>query len=155
MQRDGFRYAVHGEIAENVAALRPRSRDAAAFECDLGKFRRVEKLRAAQMIVALLDPSIDAADVNPRRDRRFLGMLAVDVDFTAKFRKPAVSCSEELVDFESDRGVRLVEFVRFIRQRSRTQRGWKNQAHDQTCSHLHIKFPFAILVSCLRYAPTL
>ena len=117
MERNRFGDAVHGEIAKNVAALRPRSRDAAAFECDLGKFCRVEKLRAAQMIVARLDPGIDAADVNPRRDRRFLGMLAIDVDFTAKFHKPAVGCSEELVNFESDRRVRLVEFVRFIGQR--------------------------------------
>ena len=103
MQRNRFRDAVHGKIAENVAALRPRSRDAAALKCDIGKFRHVEKLRAAQMIVALLDPGIDAADINSGHDRRFLGMLAVDVDLAAKFRKPAVGCSEELVDFESNR----------------------------------------------------
>ena len=103
MQRNRFRDAVHGKIAENVAALRPRSRDAPALKCDIGKFRHVEKLRAAQMIVALLDPGIDAADVNLRRHRRFLGMLAVDVDLAAKFRKPAIGCSEELVDFEPDR----------------------------------------------------
>ena len=66
MQRNGFRHAVHGEIAENVAALRPRSRHAAALKCDLGKFRNVKELGAAQMLVALLDPGVDAAHVNLR-----------------------------------------------------------------------------------------
>ena len=103
MQRNRFGDAVHGKIAGNVAALRPRSRDAAALKCDIGKLRHVEKLRAAQMIIALLDSGIDAADINSGHDRRFLGMLAVDVDLAAKFRKPAVGCSEELVDFESNR----------------------------------------------------
>ena len=67
-QRDWFRDAVQREIAHDVAALRASLFHAAAFEGDLTILCDVEKLRAAKMIVALLDSRIDAAHLNPGRN---------------------------------------------------------------------------------------
>ena len=114
MQHDRFGHAVHGEIAGDIAALRSRPRHVATFECEFGKLLDVEKFRAAQMIVALLDSGVDAGDVNFRRDRRIFRMLPVDVDFAAEFAKLAVGCSEILMSGESDGRARLIEFVLFI-----------------------------------------
>src|SRR5262249_52732990 len=56
MERDRLRYAVHCEVAENVAALRASLFHAPALECDMREFFDVKKFRAPQMIVAFLDP---------------------------------------------------------------------------------------------------
>ena len=68
MKCDRSSHAMHREIAENVAALRPGSLDASALERDLGKLFRVKEFRAAQMIVAFFDLRVDAAHVDLRRD---------------------------------------------------------------------------------------
>ena len=67
MKCDRLGHAMHGEFAENVAALRARLSYASAFECDLRKFLDVKKSRASQMIVSLFDARIDAAHVDLRR----------------------------------------------------------------------------------------
>jgi hypothetical protein len=68
MKRDWPCHAMHGEIAENVAALRAGPFHAPAPERDLGKFFRVKKFRAAQMIIAFFDARVDAAHINLRRN---------------------------------------------------------------------------------------
>ena len=67
MKRDRLGHAVHGEIAENVTALRPGSLYAAAFERHLGEFFDIKEFRAAQMIVSPFDACVDAAHVDLRR----------------------------------------------------------------------------------------
>src|SRR6266404_2303510 len=97
MQGDRFRYPVHGKIAENVAALRPRLLHAAALENDFGKSLHVKKFRTAQVIVAFDDSSVDAAHINSRRHRGFFGVLPVDVDLAVEFRELSMRGSEKLV----------------------------------------------------------
>src|SRR6266404_374476 len=86
-QRNRFRDAVQREIAHDVAALRASLFHAAAFEGDLTILCDVEKLRAAKMIVALLDSRIDAAHLNPGRDGGVFRMLAVEVDAAGELRE--------------------------------------------------------------------
>ena len=89
MQGDRFRYPVHGKIAENVAALRPRLLHAAALENDFGKFLHVKKFRAAQVIVAFHDPSVDAAHINSRRmDFRCSRSMSILPSIPANFPRP-------------------------------------------------------------------
>ena len=59
---------MHGEIAENVAALRPGSLYAPVFERNLGKFFRVKEFRATKVVVAFFDLRVDAAHVDLRGD---------------------------------------------------------------------------------------
>ena len=68
MQRDRFGYAVHGQVALNIAALRSGLLDTAALESHRGKFLHVKKFRTAQVIVALLNFRVDAANIDPGRD---------------------------------------------------------------------------------------
>src|SRR5207244_12560847 len=82
MKRDRLGHTVDSEVAQNVAALRPRLFYASALERDLRIFVDVKKFRAAQMIVSLFDPRIDAARLDLCRYRGILLMLAVDVDLT-------------------------------------------------------------------------
>ena len=62
MQCDRFGYAMHGQIADNIAGLRTSLFNASAFEHDVGIFLDGEKLRAAQMIIAFHDSGIDTAN---------------------------------------------------------------------------------------------
>ncbi len=64
MQRDRLCYAVHDEIAKDVAALRAGLFHTATLERDLGVFGHVEKFRVAQVIVPLLDSGVDTAHLN-------------------------------------------------------------------------------------------
>jgi len=91
MERDRLGHTVYGEIAKNIAALRTGSLYAAAFERHLGEFFDIKEFRAAQMIVSLFDPCVDAAHVNLRRNRGILRMLAVDVDLAIELRELSVS----------------------------------------------------------------
>ena len=64
MQRDRLCYAMHGEIAEDVAVLRAGLFHTAALERYLRVFGHVEKFRAAQVIVPLLDSGVDTTHLN-------------------------------------------------------------------------------------------
>lgn len=64
MQRDRLCHAVHREVAEDVAALRAGLFHTAALERYLRVFGHVEKFRAAQVIVPLLDSGVDTAHLN-------------------------------------------------------------------------------------------
>ncbi len=68
MERDRLGDAVHREIAKNVAALRPGSLYAPAFEGYLGKFFHVKEFRAAKMIIPFFDLRVDAPHVDLRSD---------------------------------------------------------------------------------------
>src|SRR6266436_5992404 len=118
MQYDRLRDAVHRKIAKNVAALLTGLSHPAAFECHLGKLRDVKKFRAAQKVVTFDDSGVDAANVDSCHHRRYFGMLSVDLDLAVEFRELAMSCSEKLVDSETDRGTRLVKFVDFVAERA-------------------------------------
>src|SRR6266481_7203442 len=123
MQCDRLRDAVHREIAKNIAALLTGLSHPAALKCDFGKLCDVKKLRTAQMVVAFDDSGVDAADIDFCHDRRFFRMLPVDVDLAVEFRELAMTCPEELVNSETDHGTRLVEFVGFVGERARAERG--------------------------------
>ena len=68
MQRDRSRDATHGKIAENVATLLAGLLYAVAFECDFWKPCDIKKFRTTQVIVALFDSGVDAADIDFGRD---------------------------------------------------------------------------------------
>ena len=121
MKRDRFGHAVHGEVAENIATLRTGLLYAAAFERHLGKFFHIKEFRAAQMIVSLFDPCVDAVHVDLRRHRRTLRMLAVDLDLAIELRELSVSGAQELMHTETDRRARRIEPVRLVRQYGWTQ----------------------------------
>ena len=91
MERDRLGHTVYGEVAKNIAALRARLFYAAAFERHLGEFFDIKEFRAAQMIVSLFNPRIDAAHVNLRRNRGILRMLAIDVYLAIELREFSVS----------------------------------------------------------------
>src|SRR6267142_525153 len=103
MKSDRLGHAVHGEVAENVAALRARLFHASALERDLRIFVDIKKFRAAQMIVSLFDPRTDAAHVDLRRHRGILRMLAVDVDLAIKLCELSLSGTQKLMHTETDR----------------------------------------------------
>src|SRR6266487_3501088 len=123
MQCDRLRDAVHREIAKNIAALLAGLSNPGALKCDFGKLCNVKKFRTAQMVVAFDDSGVDAADVDFCYDRRFFRALPVDLDLAVEFREIAMSCPQELVNSETDRGMRLVEFVGFIGESARAERG--------------------------------
>src|SRR6266481_3331750 len=114
MKCDRSGHTVHGEIAEDVAALRSGSLDASAPERDLGKFFDVKEFRAAKMVVAFFDVRVDAAHVDLRGDRRILRMLAIDVDLAAETCKFAVGGAEKLMHREANRGARGIELVGLV-----------------------------------------
>src|SRR5437763_10101427 len=102
MEGDWLGHAMHGEIPEDITALRAGSLDASALERDLRKSVHVKKFRTAQMVVPLLDLSIDAPHVDLRSDRRILGMLAVDLDSAIEFREFAMGGAEKLMRAETN-----------------------------------------------------
>jgi len=111
VQRDRPGHAVHGKIAGNVATLRSGLFHAAALERHLRKFFHVEEFRAAQVIVPLFDSCVDAAQVDLRRNRGILGMLAIDFDLAAELREFSVGGAQELVHRETNHRTRRIEFV--------------------------------------------
>src|SRR4029453_5444852 len=119
MKCDRLRDTVHSEIAKNVAALLTGLFHPAAFECHFRKLCDVKKFRTAQMVVTFDDSGVDAADVDSCHHRRFFGVFPVDLDPAVEFLELAMSCSEKLVNSETDRGTRRVKFVDFV-----AERGW-------------------------------
>src|ERR1700682_2226380 len=130
-------HAVHREVASDIAGLRPGLFDAATLKRDLRKLRHIEKFRAAQVVVALGNPSIDAADCNLSHDRRILNTIAVDLDRSIELLKLANGRAKEMTDFESDCRMSLVELVGFIRDRVRNKEGRCSQEQDEPrcCFH--------------------
>ena len=127
MQCDRFGNAVHCQIADNIARLRPGLLYTATLERDFGILFDGEKFRAPQVIVALRDSGIDAADLDPRVHRRIFRMPTVDLDLSIEFSEFSTRSSEKLMNGKTDLGVRLVEFVRFIRERDRAATAKKNR----------------------------
>src|SRR2546421_1362422 len=121
MKRDRFGHTVDGEIAKNVAALRARLFHASALERDLRIFVDVKKFRAAQMIVSLFDPRIDAAHVDLRGHRGILRMLAVDPDLAIKLCELSLSRAQKLMHTETDRGSRRIDLVYLVCKYGGTQ----------------------------------
>jgi len=122
MKRNRSGHAVHGEIAEDVAALRSGSLDASAPERHLGKFFHVKEFWAAKMVVPFFDVRVDAAHVDLRGDRRILRMLAIDLNLTAESCEIAVGGAEKLMHGEANRGAGWIELVGLVRQCGGTQR---------------------------------
>ena len=115
MQRDRSGYAMHGEVADDVARIRTGLLHVPTLERDLGKFRRVKKILAAQMRVTFCNTGIDAFHLNCCRNGRFLGMLAIKFDRPAKLFEAARYCSDSLVHFEADGRARRSDFENFSR----------------------------------------
>ena len=93
---------MHGEVPENIASIRAGLFHAPGFECDLRKFRGVEKFLAAQVGIALGDSGVDALHLNRRHDRRLLRMFAIDLNRSAKLFEAARDCCKRLFHFEAD-----------------------------------------------------
>jgi hypothetical protein len=72
-------------------------------------------------------------------------MLPVDVDLPIEFRELAMSCAEELVNRETDRGARLVKSIRFAGERARAERGQQNEAGNKLSSHRIFSHDFVFL----------
>ena len=68
MKGDRLGYAVDGEIAENVAALRSSLFYTSALESHLREFFYIKEFRAAQVIVSFFDLGVDATYVDLRRN---------------------------------------------------------------------------------------
>ncbi len=68
MQRDRSRDPMHGKISKNVATLLASLLHAVALERDFRKLCDIKKFRTTQVIVALFDSGVDAADIDSGRD---------------------------------------------------------------------------------------
>src|SRR6266446_10933194 len=102
MKGDRSGHAVHCELADNVAVLRPGPLHTSAFKRHLGKFFHVKEFRAAQMIVPFFDARVDAAHVDLCRNGGILRMLAVDIDLAAESCKFSLRGAEELMHRKTD-----------------------------------------------------
>src|SRR6266513_380838 len=142
MKRDRLGHTVDSEVAQNVAALRPRLFYASALERDLRIFVDVKKFRAAQMIVSLFDPRIDAAHVNLCRHRGILRMLAVDVDLTIELGEFSVRSPQKLMHTETDRRACRIEPVCLVRQYVGTQAD--DCDYSDKIRQFHFEFSFVL-----------
>ena len=142
MQRDRFGYAMHGEVADDVARIQTGLLHASVLECDLGKFPRGKEIRAAQMRVTFCNTGIDALHLNCRRNGRFLGMLAIKFDRPAKLFEAARYCSDSLVHCETDSrvcGVDLKNLVpNGVLDGNDEKQCAEGQARDRRTHHLKI-----------------
>ncbi len=111
MQRDWFGYAVHREIAEDIAFIRRRLFHTAALKRDFGKFRRAKKFRTTQMGIAFGNTCIDALHLNRCRDRRFLGMLTIHKNRSAKLFEATGHGGKSLLHLEADARMCRIDFV--------------------------------------------
>src|SRR5438105_3530986 len=98
MQRDRLCYPVHRQVAGDVAFLRTGLFHVSALEGDLRKFLDIKKFPTAQMIVALNNSGVDAANINSGRYRRVFRVLPVDVDLAVELLELAVSGAKKLVN---------------------------------------------------------
>jgi hypothetical protein len=115
MQRDRFGYAMHGEVADNVARIRTGPLNASAPKADLRELRDVKKICAAQVRIAFRDSCVNALHLNRGGHRRFLWMLAIKFDGPAKLFEAARYCGDGLVHFETDSRVCGVDLKNFSR----------------------------------------
>src|SRR4030095_9357756 len=102
MKCDRFGHAVDGEVATNVATLRPGLFHTPTLERDLRIFFDIKEFRAAQMIVSFFDPCIDAAHVDLCCNGGILRMLAINLDLATKLREFSVRGSQKLMYTETD-----------------------------------------------------
>src|SRR4051794_40094857 len=89
------------------------------------------------MIVALLDFSIDAGDLNCCLDRRLLRMFTVKTQTSGKLLELAVGAAQELPNAKPDGRAFLVEFVVFNRGQVANKRHAKQggDAEKNDCLH--------------------
>src|SRR6266571_7393660 len=80
MQGDRFGYAMHAEVADDIARIRTSLLHASALKGDLRELRDVKKFRAAHVRIAFRDACIDALNLNCCRNGRLLRMLAIKFD---------------------------------------------------------------------------
>jgi hypothetical protein len=120
VKRDRLGHAMHGEIAEDVAGLRPSPLHVSTFESDLRKFFHIEEFRATQMIVSFLNARVDAAYLDLGDDRGILRMLAVDFDLAAESCKFAMGGTEKLMHGETNHRAGRIELVGLASRYDRT-----------------------------------
>ena len=106
MKRNRPGHTVNGEVAKDIATLRAGLFYAPALECDLRKSLDIEKFRAAQVIVSLFDPGVDALNIDLRRHRRILRALTIKVDLTVELRELSVRGSQKLLHTKTNRRTR-------------------------------------------------
>jgi hypothetical protein len=147
---DRLGYAVNGEVTENVATLRPGLFHAPTLERDLRIFFHIKELSAAQMIVSLFDPCIDAAHVNLRCNGGILRMLSIDLYLATKLREFSVSGSQKLVHAEADCRTGRIEPVCLIRQYRRTQASNYDCSDKIEYSHLELSRFFASVANVFK-----
>jgi hypothetical protein len=67
------------------------------------------------VIITLFDARVDTAHLNPGRNRRTVGILAIEIDAARKLGELSVGCAKKLTHPESDRGACLIELIGFVR----------------------------------------
>src|SRR5438067_12519840 len=97
MQSHRLGHAVHGEIANDVAAVFTGPFHTSTLKCDLGKFCGIEKFGAKQMMIAFLNFGIDAGNGNPGDNGRTFRMLAVYFDRSTETKKVATHGADKLM----------------------------------------------------------
>src|ERR1700674_420915 len=116
---------MHRQVACNLSRVRACLFHAMTLERDLRKLRDVEKLVAAQMLVAFRDRGVEARRLNRRGDGGLLGMIAVHFDRPGKSRESPFRRAEKMPDLERDGRVRRIEFVDFVSPRRPWRHGEK------------------------------
>src|SRR5689334_19780788 len=81
------------------------------------------------MLVALLDPGIDASDGDSDDHGRALGTFAVHFNRAVKPMEIAAHTADELMNGKSDLGAASIDIVRFGRRGKRGQKQWKKTAN--------------------------
>ena len=117
MQNNCLGDPVHGEVSRDVAGIFASPFHTAAFECDPGKLRDIEKLRATQMRVPLRDPGIDAGHVDLCYDRGLLRMIRIDIDGPGKTSELPGHGRKILVDLEPDGRMCRINLIGLGRER--------------------------------------
>src|SRR5262249_13898822 len=103
-------HAMYSQLADEPEALVGGGLDASRPESELGKARDVEKIRRADVSVALRVVGVDAAGIDLRRDGRGLCVAFVEAQLGAPAIESAPDFGDQHVpDDEADRRVSNVD----------------------------------------------
>jgi hypothetical protein len=141
VESNRFSHAMHRKIADDIATFRPSLPDASALESDLGEFLNVKELCASEVIISFFNSSVNALNLDSRRNRGALGMLAVNIDSAFESSELSMGGTEILMDIEANGRTGLVEGVNFIR--SRSQACCSDENENDYCWRFHLRLWFS------------
>jgi hypothetical protein len=127
IQRDRVRLAVHRQIAGQAGGILSGHLDLRRFQFDGRIFRRVQEIRPAQMLVALVVIGVDAVGLNRQFDFGILRRRLVEREAAGDILELADHVGiAEMIDQEDDIRVRLVD-------REMLRLGLRRRRHGQSC----------------------